>query len=156
MSPRLTAVSGPLAGQTFALGTERLTLGRDHGNAIHLRDLAVSRHHCTIEARDGRFLLRDLDSRHGTFVNGAPVRERDLEHGDLITVGGSLFLFQTRADEPEPALEQVLLDEGVWTAESTVHLAVDAFRPEAAPRPGPGRADRPRSPGAAADRQRPP
>ncbi|MFL6231895.1 MAG: sigma 54-interacting transcriptional regulator [Thermoanaerobaculia bacterium] len=130
MSPRLTAASGPLAGQTFALGTEPLTLGRDHGNAVHLRDLAVSRHHCTVEARNGKFLLRDLDSRHGTFVNGAPVRERDLEHGDLITVGGSLFLFQTHAEEPER--EPILLDERDWIAETTIRLAADDPRPEAA------------------------
>ncbi len=132
MTPCLTAASGPLAGQTFPLDEPGLTLGRDHGNAVHLRDLAVSRHHCAIETKDGRFVLRDLDSRHGTFVNGVPVREQDLEHGDLITVGGSLFLFQTRADEPEPAREPVLLDEREWTSESTLHLTVDDFRPEAA------------------------
>ncbi|HEY2292055.1 MAG TPA: sigma 54-interacting transcriptional regulator [Thermoanaerobaculia bacterium] len=137
MTPRLTAVSGPLAGQTFPLDGPGLTLGRDHGNAVHLRDLAVSRHHCAIETKDGRLVLRDLESRHGTFVNGAPARERELEHGDLITVGGSLFLFQTRADEPEPAREPVVLDERVWTSESTVHLAVDTFRPEAALSPAP-------------------
>jgi transcriptional regulator with GAF, ATPase, and Fis domain len=130
VNPRLAAVSGPLAGQIFALGTERLTLGRDHGNAVHLRDLAVSRQHCVLEAVDGRFSLRDLDSRHGTFVNGVPIVERVLEHGDLITIGGSLFLFQTRAEEPAP--ESILLDERSWTAESTVHLTVEAFQPETA------------------------
>src|SRR3954451_12807669 len=132
MPPRLTAASGPLTGQTFPLDGPELTLGRDHGSAAHLRGLAVSRHHCVIETKDGRPVLRDLDSRHGTFVNGVPVRERELEHGDLITVGGSLFLFQTRADEPEPARHPVLLDERVWISESTVHLAVDPCRPEAA------------------------
>ncbi len=89
MQPRLIAVSGPLAGQTFPLGTERLTLGRDHGNAVHLRDLAVSRHHCVVEPDGERFRLRDLDSRCGTFVNGVPVRERDLEHWDRIKLGDS-------------------------------------------------------------------
>ena len=132
MPPRLTAASGPLAGQTFPLDGPELTLGRDHDSAVHLRDLAVSRHHCVVETKGGRPVLRDLDSRHGTFVNGVPVRERELEHGDLITVGGSLFLFQTRADEPEPARNPVLLDERVWISESTVHLAVDPGRPEAA------------------------
>jgi transcriptional regulator with GAF, ATPase, and Fis domain len=136
MTPRLTAASGPLAGQTFPLDGPGLTLGRDHGNTVHLRDLAVSRQHCVIEAKDGRLVLRDLESRHGTFINGVPVRERELEHGDLITVGGSLFLFQTRADEPEPAREPVL-DEREWTSESTVHRTVDFFRLEAALSPAP-------------------
>ena len=125
MTPRLTATSGPLAGQTFTLDGPALTLGRDHANAVHLRDLAVSRHHCTIESRDGHVLLRDLDSRQGTFVNGEPVRERALEHGDLITVGGSLFLFQTREEEPAT----VLLDAGAWTSETTLHRPVEASIP---------------------------
>jgi transcriptional regulator with GAF, ATPase, and Fis domain len=123
--PSLTATSGPLAGQTFPLDGLRSTVGRDHGNSIHLRDLAVSRRHCAIEAKEGRFLLRDLDSRQGTFVNGEPVRERALEHGDLITVGSSLFLFQTRDKEPEA----VLLDAGVWTSESTIHRSLEVPGP---------------------------
>jgi len=130
MNPRLIAASGPLAGQIFTLGTERLTVGRDHGNMIHLRDLAASRQHCVVEAEDEFFRLRDLDSRQGTFVNGVPIVDRILEHGDLITIGGSLFLFQTRAEEPETAQEPVLLDERAWIAESTTHLAAGVSHPE--------------------------
>jgi len=130
MTPRLTALSGSLTGQTFPLEEPGLTLGRDHGNAVHLRDLAVSRHHCAIERKEGRFRLRDLDSRQGTFVNGVPVSERDLQHGDLVTVGSSLFLFQTRSDEPGTAPEPALLDERDWTSANTVHLMVDAVPPE--------------------------
>ncbi|MFY9823710.1 MAG: sigma 54-interacting transcriptional regulator [Thermoanaerobaculia bacterium] len=122
MSPRLIAVSGPLAGQTFALQAERLTLGRDHGNTVHLRDLAVSRHHCVLEADGGRFSLRDLDSRHGTFVNGVPVRQRDLEPGDLIALGSSLFLFQTREEEAAARPDSVLLDGASFTVGSTSHI----------------------------------
>ncbi|HEY0512232.1 MAG TPA: sigma 54-interacting transcriptional regulator [Thermoanaerobaculia bacterium] len=132
MTPALIAISGLLAGQTLPLTAETLSVGRDHGNAVHLRDLGVSRHHCTLEARDGRFLLRDLESRHGTFVNGVPIVERALEHGDLVTIGGSLFLFQSRAEEPEPEPESVLLGDRRWVAESTVHLTVEALHPEAA------------------------
>jgi Nif-specific regulatory protein len=132
MTPALIAISGLLAGRTLPLTAAGLTLGRDHGNAVHLRDLAVSRQHCVLEAEDGHFRLRDLDSRHGTFVNGVPILERTLEHGDLITIGGSLFLFQSRADEPEPAPDSVLLDERGWTGESTVHLKVETLHPEAA------------------------
>ena len=134
MNPRLIAVSGPLAGQTFALGTERLTLGRDHGNTVHLRDLAVSRQHCVLEAEGGRFRLRDLESRHGTFVNGVPVRERDLMPGDLIALGASLFLFQTREEEAAARPDSVLLDGASFTAGSTSHIVPAEsryLRPEA-------------------------
>jgi transcriptional regulator with GAF, ATPase, and Fis domain len=126
MSPRLTAASGPLAGQTFLLGAKPLTLGRDRGNALQLRDLAVSRHHCVIETSEGGLLLRDLGSSQGTFVNGGPVTEWALEHGDLVTVGGSLFLVQTRDEKPGREKESVLLDDRPWMAESTVHLSPEA------------------------------
>lgn len=127
MPPRLVAIAGPLAGQTFALGAAALTLGRDRGCAVHLRDLAVSRQHCLVEAADGRFRLRDLESRHGTFVNGVPVRERALEEGDLITLGASAFLFQT-ADESSGTGAPVVLTDGDYIAESTVHLAAEDAR----------------------------
>jgi transcriptional regulator with GAF, ATPase, and Fis domain len=126
VNPRLIAVSGPLAGQTFALGAERLTLGRDRGNAVHLRDLSVSRHHCVLEMKDGCVHLHDLDSRHGTFVNGVPVRERDLAHGDLVTMGESLFLFQERVEVAGTGA--VLLGSGLFTAASTVHRAPGELR----------------------------
>ena len=78
---------------------------------MHLRDLAVSRHHCVLEADDGGFRLRDLDSRHGTFVNGMPVRERELADGDRITLGESqlLLLFLDEVGELPPTLQAKLL-----------------------------------------------
>jgi transcriptional regulator with GAF, ATPase, and Fis domain len=125
--PTLIAVSGPLAGQTFPLAADRLTIGRDQASDVHLRDLAASRHHCAIEARDGRLLLRDLESRHGTFVNGVPIGERILEHGDRITVGASLFLVQSRYDAQEPESGPILLEDGPGFAETTLHPAVERF-----------------------------
>jgi transcriptional regulator with GAF, ATPase, and Fis domain len=123
--PRLIAVSGPLAGHSFALEAERLTIGREHGNSVHLRDLAVSRHHCVLEAEDGHFRLRDLESRYGTFINAVPVRERDLADGDRITVGESLFLFQTLEEEAEavPEAGSLLTDDEMYAGETTVYLA---------------------------------
>ena len=121
MSHRLIAVTGPLAGTTLALGAEPATFGRDRSNTLHLRDLEVSRNHCVIEPTGEGFRLRDLESRHGTFVNGVPVRERDLESGDRITIGASEFLVQGE-DAPEPPL----LEEGSLAAESTVLRPADA------------------------------
>ena len=121
MRPRLAAIAGPLAGQTFPLDAT-LTVGRDRVSTIHLRDLAVSRQHCVLELADGRFCLRDLDSRHGTFVNGVPVRERLLDEGDLITLGSSVFLFQTR-DESAGNIPATVFDDADFVAETTIHLA---------------------------------
>jgi two-component system, NtrC family, response regulator HydG len=127
LNPRLIALSGPLAGQTFALGAERLTIGREHDNTLHLRDIAVSRHHCVLEAENGRFRLRDLDSRYGTFVNGVPVRERELAHGDWITLGESLVLFLTR-EEDATKERPLLVDSETFFVGNTMRFALGQSR----------------------------
>ena len=126
MNPRLNAVSGALAGQSFALGPEPLTIGRDRTNALQLRDLAVSRQHCVIEAGEGQLVLRDLGSSQGTFVNGVHVMERLLEHGDLVTIGGSMFIVQIQAEEPVPEGASVLLDDRDWMVANTLQLSPEA------------------------------
>jgi Nif-specific regulatory protein len=122
VNPRLVCLSGPLAGQTFEVAGEALSIGRHSSNRLQLPDLAVSRHHCVLDPAGGRFLLRDMGSRRGTFVNGLPVQERALAEGDLVTLGGSLFLFRLRDEESgsEPA---VRLEGGTQTAETTIDLA---------------------------------
>jgi transcriptional regulator with GAF, ATPase, and Fis domain len=125
--PTLIAVSGPLAGQIFPLAAARLAIGRDPANDVQLRDLATSRHHAAIEAKEGLLLLRDLESRRGTFVNGVPIGERFLEHGDRVTIGASLFLIQSRDDTPQGESGAALFEDGPWSAETTIHLAAAPF-----------------------------
>src|SRR5215471_3567512 len=66
------------------------SLGRHPNNTIQLLDKIVSKEHCIVEQRDGRFVLRDLGSLNGTYVNGDRVRgERYLKHGDEIALGST-------------------------------------------------------------------
>ena len=123
MQPTLTVLSGPLAGSLFPLGPEGLSVGRLADNGLQMSDPSVSRHHCAIEPKEGEFLLRDLGSRRGTFVNGQPVHERVLENGDLIAVGDALLLFQLRPSDTPPAAPWVLLDDSALTAGTTIQLA---------------------------------
>jgi Nif-specific regulatory protein len=99
MKPRLVARDGPLKGTEFPLSEEEFSIGRDASNRLRIADLSISREHCLIDGQGGQFLLRDLESRNGTFVNGTPIGERRLEHGDEIRIGDSLFLFLLRDDE---------------------------------------------------------
>ncbi len=138
MGSRLIAVTGPLAGTTLALGADAVTLGRDRASTLHLRDLAVSRLHCLIEPAGEGFRLRDVDSRHGTFVNGLPVRERDLQPGDRISVGESLFLYQMDSAEIPPQ-DGGFLEDGSFSAESTILRPADTslyLRASIEPPPG--------------------
>jgi transcriptional regulator with GAF, ATPase, and Fis domain len=126
MSTHLVAVTSPLAGATFPLGAEALTLGSDPSNTIHLRDdPTVSPHHCRIEPGEHGFRVLDLESRHGTFVNGLPVRERELEPGDQIAIGGNLFHFLPAADAAPPGdRDAVLCDDGLYAAATTLQAPV--------------------------------
>src|SRR5262245_57104002 len=63
-------------------------LGRHPSNTIQLMDKIASKEHCVVEQRAGHFILRDLGSLNGTYVNGRRVSgELELRHGDEIELG---------------------------------------------------------------------
>jgi transcriptional regulator with GAF, ATPase, and Fis domain len=106
-----------------------LSIGSESSNSICLGDAAVSPRHCRITPSNGGFLITDLSSLSGTFVNGIPVKERVLLPGDQIAVGNSLFVFEV--DEPRAA-NPVQLDENSAVGEIQ-HLRPDELlylRPE--------------------------
>ena len=53
----------------------------------------MSRRHCLFEKQEEQFRVTDLNSRNGTFINGVPVKQRWLAHGDEVKIGDSIFLF---------------------------------------------------------------
>jgi len=93
VTPQLVAIDGPLKGSTYAILTERFSIGRKSENHLSEADPSMSRHHCTIEFAGGGFWIADHDSQNGTFVNGIPVKQRMLFHGDQIAIGVSVFVF---------------------------------------------------------------
>ena len=120
--PRLLAISGPLQGQAFVLDQDEFTIGRLPVNRLCLPSESVSRQHCAVRREGERFVLADLNSRHGTFVNNLPVKERVLEHGDRVGVSRSVFVFLRREDAALPAAAAVELDEGGEATQITVEL----------------------------------
>jgi pSer/pThr/pTyr-binding forkhead associated (FHA) protein len=75
-------------------------------------DPSVSRRHCLIFPRESEFLIRDLGSNNGTFVNGSCIDECILADGDKIRVGDTVFRFALTEDTvPEERLN--LPDNGV-------------------------------------------
>jgi len=80
-------VSDAQGRRVVVLDKAAFTIGRRSANDLQLTGTDVSRDHAEILRSDGNYLLRDRGSRCGTYVNGAPVTERRLVHGDKIQVG---------------------------------------------------------------------
>jgi len=119
---RLEAASGPLAGRTFSLTEDEVSIGREPCNQISLLDSLASRRHCVIR-RDGQgFLIQDLDSRNSTFVNNVPVKERLLADGDQIRIGKSILVFQGLPKEPYESNTSLTLDSSPTPGGPTVVL----------------------------------
>jgi Nif-specific regulatory protein len=96
-----------------------VTLGREPTNAVPVVDPSVSRKHCLLRREeDGRFQIRDLDSRNGTVVNGLPIKDQWLRHGDEIAIGDSSFLFLLENEDRVSPNSQVEFDDSRPTAET--------------------------------------
>lgn len=82
------------------LSRERMRIGREEGQDIHLDDRRASRQHAQILYLFGSFFLQDLNSTNGTYVNGQRVGWHALSNHDRIRVGHCLLEFQeSMADE---------------------------------------------------------
>ncbi|MBN1297670.1 FHA domain-containing protein [bacterium] len=95
---RLVVIEGQDAGLEIPMEIPRLVIGR-RGADVNLNDRLVSRRHAAIEAGSGRYLLKDLGSTNGTFLNGQPAGMEFLKHGDEIQLGSTLIRFTIRGME---------------------------------------------------------
>ncbi len=91
-----TVLDGPDLGLEFTMDSPRLVLGR-RGADINLNDRLVSRRHLSIEASGGRYLIKDMGSTNGTFLNGTPVSMEFIKHGDEIQIGSTLMKFRIKS-----------------------------------------------------------
>jgi transcriptional regulator with GAF, ATPase, and Fis domain len=101
---KLVAINGPLRKSEFPVVGE-VTMGGAADNTVRLEDPWVSPRHCIFAEHSGRCILSDLDSHAGTFVNGIPVKVRELKSGDEVAIGNSIFLFQAERAVPAPSSE---------------------------------------------------
>jgi len=114
-------IAGPSKDSTIPLPDGEATLGRDPTNAVAMADASVSRKHCLLRREeDGRFQIKDLDSRNGTLVNGLAVKEQWLRHGDEIATGDSVFLFLLEDEDQAIPASRVEFDDSHPTAETKV------------------------------------
>jgi hypothetical protein len=94
MSPAMLIEDrGGLPGAHHRLGRVT-TLGRTPDNKIVVHTKEVSRRHAEIVMAGGGYLVKDLGSPNGTFVNGERITEHRLKEGDKVTLGGKVFVFK--------------------------------------------------------------
>jgi pSer/pThr/pTyr-binding forkhead associated (FHA) protein len=86
-----------------------VTIGRLEDNDITIDSLAVSRHHARIRIEHCTFILEDLESMNGTFLNNKKIDSCELNSGDRIIIGKHELIFvkdlELKLKEPTPVLE---------------------------------------------------
>ena len=94
---QLVMHSGPTPGKTFALDGDVLTIGREASNQIAINDAEISRKHSQLVLQGGKYVLTDLGSTNGTFVNGQRLTgQHVLQPGEVISLGEQIsLLFET-------------------------------------------------------------
>jgi Fe-S-cluster-containing hydrogenase component 2 len=98
--PKLKILKGENPGSTLALQNPTTTFGRAPDNDHQFAgDAQVSRHHCRIRIDVGVFVLEDLGSNNGTFVNGNRITEAQVHDGDIIRIGETEVDFTGRAPQ---------------------------------------------------------
>ena len=98
-----------------------VTIGRKEDNDIQIENLAVSGHHAKIDSVGDGFLLTDLQSKNGSFVNDELVSSHWLQQGDSVTIGKHTLTFSYDDYEKKP-------DEGEGKMDQTMVMDTDTYR----------------------------
>lgn len=107
-----------VAGVKIAIEDNPFHIGRNSDNALCIDDELSSRQHALIEqvtGENGRvdFILRDLDSTNGTYVNHNPVTSHLLVEGDMIRIGQTFFKFTCQPDSDSNPTETRILKKSI-------------------------------------------
>jgi len=131
---RFVMRSGPTVGKVYPLEAAEISIGRDSSNMVAINDAEVSRRHARMELRGSAYMIQDLGSTNGTFVNGTRITGMQvLNPGDTVAFGeGIVLLF----DVAEDANATVLSAKAPPTA---VQRPAPASMPAPAPIPAPVR-----------------
>jgi len=127
----------------YELEKDVTRIGRAPDSEIALEGDKVSRHHAAIRYWDGDFVLKDLRSRNGTFVNGQPINVTKLDPGDCIKIGGFELHFEERSPKaPNTIIRRIgeEMDEGRGYGTIMRELVKEAI-PDKTPKPPTKRKD---------------
>jgi FHA domain len=108
MVPRAFLIVNGLT--TYPLTEPVVNIGRDPSNQVHLEDLRVSRMHAQLRLIQGQFVIFDLDSMGGTFVNDVAVSSHLLNPGDVIHLAGVPLVYGLEEDIPSGFTQELPAD----------------------------------------------
>lgn len=102
--------------QTYEIGQGEVRIGRSPEVNIVLPSLAISRYQCAVRFRDGQYVVTDLQSTNGTFVNGRRINEQFLDNNAVITFGKEpryqlIFLRTSDMDEYSTTELRAVIEE---------------------------------------------
>lgn len=93
MAHQLVMKSGPAPGKVYSLEKTEISIGREVGSDVFVNDEGVSRRHARLTSQFGDYVLEDLGSTNGTFVNGQRATgQRIVKPGDTILLGEKVSL----------------------------------------------------------------
>jgi FHA domain len=105
---KLVVRQGSQSGMTYALGRTPVVLGREEGADVCLQDPEMSRRHARITWQEGFYVIEDLRSTNGTYLNGTAIRgPQRLNQGDTIGIGQTVLEFESQSGTApsQPAYE---------------------------------------------------
>ena len=92
-SCRLQLVRGPGAPLTIPLEADKIVLGRSSHADVSIADTSLSRRHAQLLRSGPEYILEDIGSRNGIFLNGLRVHSVTLRQGDTVQLGDVVFVF---------------------------------------------------------------
>jgi len=138
----LVVQAGASVGEEIALDRDTVTIGRALDNEVILDDEQVSRHHANIRRQGDQFVLTDLASANGTFVNRVRITEPHvLRSGEMIQTGSTVLEFRSSAEAAATVIrvpsEQTVVGAPPAVAPSPPRYAPPPPQPVQAPPPPP-------------------
>ncbi len=121
---RLDVISGPNKGACFEPEEPSFIIGRGRTNRIILLDSKVSARHAQVGCREERYVLRDLNSTNGTFLNGTAVNQAFLKKDDEIRVGQTVLKVEAVTVKPVGRANKVNISDAGAAAPAPVHSRV--------------------------------
>ena len=137
----LMVQGGPSSGMTIELAGRPVTLGRRGDNDVMVEEDTVSRRHALIMETPAGYVLRDLNSTNGTFVNRSKLglQEHTLKHGDQIRLAGSkvTFVFREEGSDTRKMTVGAPVTGAIQLGADMVKEPLPAEEPEPEPEPEP-------------------